>query len=149
MPVSSSSHRRRRALPLLLSATFLKVILTVVTPATPIIEQVHSWGWTAVRNARRLHELRAAGPPGTAFALVERFKLALAVDNGAAAGEGEDEEMAAAREVLRALPPGLSAVRVASDFLRCLTTFVGDVLKRGVPFYHRDLVQWCLTVPAM
>lgn len=40
-------------------------------------------------------------------------------------------------------------LQVISDYLQLLVHFIKDNLRRAIPYFHDDLVQWCLTVPAM
>ncbi|KAG2484378.1 hypothetical protein HYH03_016794 [Edaphochlamys debaryana] len=96
-------------------------------------DRVASWGWTAWR---RWAEMSPSERRGHSY--VEHFKLLL--EDGAEAGVGAG----------CALPPGVTRVQAAADYLGEMRKYIREHLRRtaGVTLSSDDTV-WCLTLPAI
>jgi hypothetical protein len=89
-----------------------------------------AWGWTA---EKQFSALGAAGHSLQDYTYISNFKLALDPASG------------------YALPEGFHVVDVIADYLRFMKDFTVRQLQGSYPGsnIHADLIQWCLTVPAM
>ncbi|KAG2484372.1 hypothetical protein HYH03_016788 [Edaphochlamys debaryana] len=96
-------------------------------------DRVAAWGWTAWR---RWAEMSPSERRGHSY--VEHFKLLL--EDGAEAGVGAG----------CALPPGVTRVQAAADYLGEMRKYIRDHLRRtaGVTLSSDETV-WCLTLPAI
>jgi hypothetical protein len=89
-----------------------------------------AWGWRALKA---YSSLAATGCDLQKYTYLQDFKLAL--------DEGSGYRM----------PAGFDAVTVIADYLRFMKEYTLQKLQNAFPMgnVHADLVQWCLTVPAM
>jgi molecular chaperone DnaK (HSP70) len=86
-----------------------------------------AWGWTAHKQY-----LALGAAERSSYTYIEQFKLALD------------------RRSRCQLPDGFTAERVVGDYLRLLKRYAVERLQEAYGAgTHEDLVQWCVTVPAM